>query len=53
MFALSVNELIECKLPNLWYLDHSAAIAVSLILLYCGIKILVEIFVHKKLPFKS
>ena len=52
MFALSVNEFIECKLPNLWYLDHSAAIAVSLMLLYCGIKILVEIFVYKKLPFQ-
>lgn len=52
MFALSVNEFIECKLPNLWYLDHSAAIAVSLMLFYCGIKILVEIFVYKELPFQ-
>lgn len=52
LLALAVNEFIQNKLPYLWYLDHSVAIGVSLIILFCGLKILVEIFVYKKLPFQ-
>ena len=52
LFALAVNEFIQDQLPNLWYLDHSVAIVISLIFLVCGIKILVEIFVYKELPFQ-
>lgn len=52
LFALAVNEFIQDKLPYLWYLDHSVAIGISLIILFCGIKILVEVFVYKKLPFQ-
>ncbi|KAL9988050.1 hypothetical protein ACROYT_G002448 [Oculina patagonica] len=52
LFALAVNQFIQDKLPYLWYLDHSVAIGVSLIILFCGIKILVEIFLYKKLPFQ-
>ena len=50
--AFVVNEFIIDKLPYLWFLDHSVAIGVSIILLFCGIKILVETFVYRKLPFQ-
>lgn len=52
MFGLAVDEFIVNQLPYLWYLDHSVAIGISLIILFCGIKILVEIFVYKRLPFQ-
>lgn len=52
LFAFAADEFIQDKLPHLWFLDHSVAIGVSIILLFCGIKILVEIFVYKKLPFQ-
>ena len=52
MFGLAMNAFIVDQLPYLWYLDHSIAIGISLIILFCGIKILVEIYVYKKLPFQ-
>lgn len=51
MFVFFVNELIECKFLNLWYLDYFVVIVVLFMLLYCGIKIFVEIFVYKKFFF--
>lgn len=52
LFGLAMNAFIVDRLPYLWYLDHSVAIGISLIILICGMKILVEIFVYRKLPFQ-
>ena len=52
MFGLAADAFIVDQLPQLWYLDHSIAIGVSLIILLCGIQILIEIFLFKKLPFQ-
>lgn len=35
---------------DLWYLDHSMAILISLISILCGAQILVEVLVYKALP---
>lgn len=36
---------------DLWYLDHSMAIIISLISMLCGAQILLEVLVYKTLPF--
>lgn len=36
---------------DLWYLDHSMAILVSVVSMLAGAQILVEVLVHKALPF--
>ena len=50
--GLSAGALIYERQPFMWYLDHYTAIAVSSIILLCGIKILVDVLVFKDLPFK-
>ena len=51
--GLSAGALIYEREPFMWYLDHYTAIAVSSIILLCGIKILVDVLVFKDLPFKT
>ncbi|XP_078365107.1 transmembrane protein 163a-like [Oculina patagonica] len=53
--ALMVGLLIgDCTYvlahTDLWYLDHSMAILISLISMLCGAQILVEVLVYKALP---
>ena len=51
--GLSAGALIYERQPFMWYLDHYSAIAVSSIILLCGIKILVDVLLFKDLPFKT
>ena len=51
LLGLAISALLLDQFPLVWYLDHIVAIALSLVILGCGIKILVEIFVYKELPF--
>lgn len=52
LLGMAIGELLLDQFPFVWYLDHILAIALAFVILGCGIKILVEIFVYKKLPFK-
>lgn len=38
---------------DLWYLDHSMAILISLISMLCGVQIFVEVLVYKALPIDA
>lgn len=52
LFGLAVSALLLDQIAHLWFLDHIVAIALSLIILACGINISVDIFVYKQLPFQ-
>ena len=50
LFGLAISALVLDVFPSVWYLDHTVAIFLALLLLAFGIKLLVEIFVYKKTP---
>ena len=52
LFGLGISALVFEEFPSVWYLDHTVAIVLAFLILAFGIKLLVEIFVHKKLPFQ-
>lgn len=52
LFSLAISALVFDEFPSVWYLDHTVAIVLSLLILAFGVKLLVEIFVYKKIPFQ-
>lgn len=52
LFGLGLSALLMDEIKNLWYLDQVIAIGLALVIFACGIKILVDIFVYKGLPFQ-
>ena len=52
LFGLALSALLMDEIENLWYLDHVIAIGLALVIFACGIKMLVDIFVYKELPFQ-
>ena len=52
LLGLAFSALLLDQIAHLWYLDHIVALALALAILACGIKILVDIFVYKELPFQ-
>ena len=53
LFGLAISALVFEEFPSVWYLDHTVAIVLALLILAFGIKLLVEIFVDKKTPFSG
>ena len=51
LLGLSLSQWLLHHFHFVWYIDHIVAIALGLVILGCGIKILVEIFVYEELPF--
>lgn len=52
LLGLAISALMLDQYPLAWYLDHIVALGLAVVILACGIKILVEIFVYKELPFQ-
>lgn len=52
LLGLAISALLCDEFPSVWYLDHTVAIVLALLILAFGIKLLIEIFVYKKLPFQ-
>ena len=52
MFVVALDQAIIDHFPSLWYLDNALAMGISFVILSCGIKILIDIFVFNKLPFQ-
>ena len=53
LFGLAISALVFDEFPSVWYLDHTVAAVLALLILAFGIKLLVEIFVYKKTPFSG
>ena len=52
MFVVALDQAVIDHFPSLWYLDNALAMGISFVILSCGIKILIDIFVFNKLPFQ-
>ena len=52
LLGMAISTLLVDQNTYVWYLDHIVAIVLAVVLLASGVKILIDIFVRKELPFQ-
>ena len=52
LLGMAISTLLVDQYTYVWYLDHIVAIVLAVVLLASGVKILIDIFVRKELPFQ-
>ncbi|CAH3038404.1 unnamed protein product, partial [Pocillopora meandrina] len=52
LLGIAISTLLVDQYTYVWYLDHIVAIVLAVVLLASGVKILLDIFVRKELPFQ-
>ena len=53
LLGMAISTLLVDQYTYVWYLDHIVAIVLAVVLLESGVKILIDIFVRKELPFQA